>query len=187
MAFLHHVLTSYSPCRLLVTGKLICSRKLWSNVERLRGGNFLETSAFSGRNLAVYLAPSALRGRQKSGSCFKFKVLSTSSPIAEDALRFIEEAVEKDPVVVFSKSWCPYCAKVKGLFQSIQVPFKAYDLDKFDTGDQIQAALLKKTGQRTVPNVFVSKQHIGGCSETLELFENGTLAKLLEKAEIHIN
>ncbi|EME32008.1 Glutaredoxin-C2 [Galdieria sulphuraria] len=186
MAFLHHFVTSYSPCRRLISGKLICNRSLWNKLETFRG-TFLETTAFTGKGVTVFLSPEKWEGIQRKGSSLQFRALSTDSPISEEALGFVEEAVEKDSVVVFSKSWCPYCAKVKGLFQSLQVPFKTYDLDKLSTGEQIQAALLKKTGQRTVPNVFILKQHVGGCSETLELFENGTLAKLLEKAEIHIN
>ena len=34
-------------------------------------------------------------------------------------------------------------------------------------GDELQYALYDMTGQRTVPNVFVGDQHIGGSSHSL--------------------
>lgn len=43
----------------------------------------------------------------------------------------------------------------------MHVIFAAYQ-DNMDNGDDIQAALAKMTGQRTVPNVFVGEQHLGG-------------------------
>jgi glutaredoxin 3 len=42
-------------------------------------------------------------------------------------------------------------------------------------GADIQAALLKMTGQRSVPNVFVNKEHIGGNDDTQASFRNGSL------------
>merc|ERR1719204_1458765 len=40
-------------------------------------------------------------------------------------------------------------------------------LDQMDTGPAIQDVLLQKTGQKTVPNVFVAGKHLGGCDDTL--------------------
>ena len=39
--------------------------------------------------------------------------------------------------------------------------------------------LKELTGQRTVPNVFVNGQHIGGCDQTVQAYSNGTLAQLI--------
>ena len=51
-----------------------------------------------------------------------------------------------------------------------------------DDGPDIQDALLQKTGQKTVPNVFVNGTHIGGCDKTMEANQNGTLQFLLTKS-----
>ncbi len=48
-----------------------------------------------------------------------------------------------------------------------------------DEGADIQAQLLANTGQRTVPNVFVNGQHIGGCDKTLAAIKSGELQKML--------
>ncbi|KAK4524868.1 hypothetical protein GAYE_SCF06G2770 [Galdieria yellowstonensis] len=186
MAFVSHLVKSCYPVRRVVTDRLVCRRTLWSIREGVPYTSFFEASTFTGSKFSPFWSPLALQEIQRKRPSSGCRLFCTSSNISKEASRFVEEAVEKDSVVVFAKSWCPYCARVKGLFQSLQVPFKAYDLDQMDIGDHIQAALLEKTGQRTVPNVFISKQHIGGCSETMELFENGTLSTLLKKANIHI-
>jgi glutaredoxin 3 len=69
-------------------------------------------------------------------------------------------------VVVFSKTYCPYCTATKALFDSLGVKYAVHELDKMgDDGPELQTALLKMTGQRTVPSVFVKGSHIGGNDE----------------------
>ena len=59
---------------------------------------------------------------------------------------------------------------------------KIIDLDRLETdGPTIQTALADKTGQRTVPNVFIGGTHVGGNSDLQELNENGELIPWLEK------
>ncbi|CAM9815335.1 unnamed protein product [Choristocarpus tenellus] len=60
---------------------------------------------------------------------------------------FINETVESSNVAVFSKSYCPFCAKTKALFSSLDVEFTVVELDQRDDGAEIQAALADKTGQ----------------------------------------
>lgn len=49
-----------------------------------------------------------------------------------------------------------------------------------EDGAEIQSLLATLTGQRTVPNVFVKGQHIGGCDATLELHASNKLLPLLQ-------
>lgn len=46
-------------------------------------------------------------------------------------------------------------------------------------GEEIQAYLLDKTGQRTVPNIFIDQKHIGGSDDLTKLETSGELKKLL--------
>ncbi|CAM9197925.1 unnamed protein product, partial [Ectocarpus fasciculatus] len=69
-------------------------------------------------------------------------------------------------VVIFSKSYCPFCKRTKKLFENLHIEYKAFELDEMTEGADIQRLLLSKTGQRTVPNVFVSGQHLGGNDDT---------------------
>ncbi|XP_075039747.1 thioredoxin reductase 3 [Mixophyes fleayi] len=99
----------------------------------------------------------------------------------EKALRGrVQELVEKNTVVVFSKSYCPYCIQVKDLFTSLGCEYVALELDQCDDGSNIQDILHEMTGQKTVPNVFVNKTHVGGADKTLQAHKNGTLQKLLD-------
>jgi glutaredoxin 3 len=85
-------------------------------------------------------------------------------------------------VVVFSKTYCPYCTRTKDLFQSLNVvgnDIMIYELDTMKNGDAIQNALLSLTGQRTVPNVFVLGQQIGGNDKTQAAAQTGRLQKML--------
>ncbi|KAL5797002.1 hypothetical protein ACOSQ2_001822 [Xanthoceras sorbifolium] len=98
------------------------------------------------------------------------------------ALPKAQEIVSSNPVVVFSKSYCPYCVSVKQLLQQIGATFKAIELDTESDGSQIQAALHEWTGQKTVPNVFIGGKHIGGCDTTTGMHKEGKLAPLLTEA-----
>uniref|UniRef100_H3B6J5 thioredoxin-disulfide reductase (NADPH) n=1 Tax=Latimeria chalumnae TaxID=7897 RepID=H3B6J5_LATCH len=49
-----------------------------------------------------------------------------------------------------------------------------------EDGSSIQEMLKEMTGQKTVPNVFVSKIHVGGCDKTIAAHKGGLLQKLLD-------
>lgn len=48
-----------------------------------------------------------------------------------------------------------------------------------DNGSAIQQYLLEKTGQRTVPNIFINQKHLGGCDSLVAAKSNGSLKSLL--------
>ncbi|GMI68388.1 glutaredoxin C2 [Hibiscus trionum] len=98
------------------------------------------------------------------------------------ALPKAKEIVSTNPVVVFSKTYCPFCVDVKQLFNQVGASYKAIELDNESDGVEIQAALAELTGQRTVPNVFIGGKHIGGCDTTLAMHANGKLIPLLTEA-----
>mmetsp|Transcript_9884 Transcript_9884/g.27429 ORF Transcript_9884/g.27429 Transcript_9884/m.27429 type:complete len:126 (+) Transcript_9884:112-489(+) len=102
----------------------------------------------------------------------------TSSP-----LTFVNAVVASHQVVIFSKSWCPYCDQTKALFGNIHQArdVKIVELDGRPDGDDIQQALAVKTGQRTVPNVFVTGQHVGGNDDVHYAFRRGSLLQMLQQ------
>ncbi|OMP11647.1 Glutaredoxin [Corchorus capsularis] len=92
---------------------------------------------------------------------------------------FVQKTISAHKIVIFSKSYCPYCRKAKSVFKELnQVPF-VVELDERDDGWNIQDALGEIVGRRTVPQVFINKKHIGGSDDTVEAYESGKLAKLL--------
>jgi glutaredoxin 3 len=54
------------------------------------------------------------------------------------------------------------------------------ELDINKDGDSIQNELQKMTGQRSVPNVFVNGQHVGGNDDTQAAARSGKLKEMLE-------
>ena len=99
---------------------------------------------------------------------------------------FIHDETTSHQVVVFSKSWCPYCKATKTLLHSSlpsNVDLVVHELDLHPHGELIQTELAKLTGQRTVPNVFVAGEHLGGNSDVHQAHANGKLAQALVKIQ----
>jgi glutaredoxin 3 len=80
-------------------------------------------------------------------------------------------------VEVYSTSYCPYCVRAKALLRSKGVAFEEIDV----TSDPEQRAKMVKRsgGRRTVPEIFINDEIIGGCDELYELEQSGELDLLL--------
>ncbi|CAI7605055.1 hypothetical protein N7533_002765 [Penicillium manginii] len=76
-----------------------------------------------------------------------------------------QKLIDENAVVVFSKSYCPYCTTSKSLLNSFDAKFTLVELDQIDDGSAIQDALNEISGQRTVPNIWIKQKHIGGNSD----------------------
>ncbi|XP_073064643.1 glutaredoxin-like [Primulina eburnea] len=95
----------------------------------------------------------------------------------------VKKTVAGNPVVVYSKTWCSFSSEVKYLLKSVGVEPFVIELDQLGSqGQDLQKALEKLTGQSTVPNVFIGSKHIGGCTDTVQLHQEGKLEPLLAEA-----
>jgi len=88
--------------------------------------------------------------------------------------------IDDNAVAVFSKSYCPYCNATKALLTEMGAKYYSIELDQVDDGSAIQNALKNMTGQISVPNIFIKKQHIGGNSDLQA--KKGDLSTLLKDA-----
>lgn len=93
---------------------------------------------------------------------------------------FIESTVKDNAVVVFSKSYCPYCKATKRTLAGLNAKAKVYELDDMPDGGDIQRVLQEMTGQSTVPNVWVKGQHLGGNDDTQNAAKAGLLQVQLD-------
>ncbi|NP_001399069.1 Grx_C4 - glutaredoxin subgroup I isoform 2 [Zea mays] len=77
------------------------------------------------------------------------------------------------------KTW--YCKRAKAVFKELELKKEPYvvELDQREDGSEIQDALLEIVGRRTVPQVFVHGKHLGGSDDTVDSYESGKLARLL--------
>jgi len=111
-----------------------------------------------------------------------------------DALTFFDEATHDpdNPVVLFALEWCEFCWSVRKMFANYEIPYRAIDLDSVayqedDKGSKIRAAILERTGLKTIPQIYISGEHIGGATELFDACRDGSMAKLLEKSNVGWN
>ncbi|EMG45900.1 GRX2 Glutaredoxin-2 [Candida maltosa Xu316] len=106
-----------------------------------------------------------------------------SEPISPELKKEIESTINSQKIVVYSKTYCPYCTATKDLLSSAGhlQNAKIIELNTDPKGSAIQNALQEITGQRTVPNIFINGQHIGGNSDIQKLKQENKLEKLLEQ------
>ncbi|KAF9278025.1 hypothetical protein BGZ74_003203 [Mortierella antarctica] len=93
----------------------------------------------------------------------------------------IRQSIAENPVMIFSKSYCPYCLRVKDLFDDMHVKYKALEIDEHNLGDEIQQNLKSLSGQSTVPNVYIKGNHVGGSDDTHAAQSSGKLQELLNQ------
>eukprot|EP01097_Dermamoeba_algensis_P000210 TRINITY_DN1075_c0_g1_i1.p1 TRINITY_DN1075_c0_g1~~TRINITY_DN1075_c0_g1_i1.p1 ORF type:complete len:103 (+),score=33.00 TRINITY_DN1075_c0_g1_i1:138-446(+) len=94
----------------------------------------------------------------------------------------VKSLIHNNKVIVFSKTYCPYCKSAKALLDSLKAQHKVIELDVEANGAELQAALEQLSGQRTVPNIFINEEHIGGNSDIQALHSKGGLIPKLKEA-----
>ncbi|OUC13052.1 MAG: glutaredoxin 3 [Alkalinema sp. CACIAM 70d] len=80
-------------------------------------------------------------------------------------------------VEIYTWSTCPFCIRAKRLLDSKGVQYTEYCLD----GDELGRAKMaeRANGRRSVPQVFINDQHVGGCDDIHALDRKGQLDPLL--------
>ena len=80
-------------------------------------------------------------------------------------------------VEVYTWSTCPFCIRAKALLAKKGVEFTEYCID----GDEAARAVMaeRSHGRRSVPQIFINDQHIGGCDDLYALNSANKLDALL--------
>ena len=79
-------------------------------------------------------------------------------------------------VVMYSTGWCPYCERARLLLASKQAHVQEIDIE---AAPAKRAEMQTRSGRRTVPQIFIGDQHVGGCDDLLALEAAGKLDALL--------
>lgn len=82
------------------------------------------------------------------------------------------------PVVIFTKSWCPYCLRAKALLDAKQASYQEIDIE---LEPPRRAEMIARSGRNTVPQIFIGTTHVGGCDDLHELEARGGLDPLLAR------
>jgi glutaredoxin 3 len=79
---------------------------------------------------------------------------------------------------MYSKSWCPYCARTKALLLARGANLTEIDIE---ANPEAGAEMRARSGRTTVPQIFIGDRHIGGCDDTQSLDDQGQLLPLLQR------
>eukprot|EP00441_Pelagodinium_beii_P017300 CAMPEP_0197660242 /NCGR_PEP_ID=MMETSP1338-20131121/50730_1 /TAXON_ID=43686 ORGANISM="Pelagodinium beii, Strain RCC1491" /NCGR_SAMPLE_ID=MMETSP1338 /ASSEMBLY_ACC=CAM_ASM_000754 /LENGTH=454 /DNA_ID=CAMNT_0043237561 /DNA_START=144 /DNA_END=1508 /DNA_ORIENTATION=- len=83
-------------------------------------------------------------------------------------------------VVVFSRSGCDYCARVKALLSARSIQFSVVDLS---AQPDRRSEALEMSGSSTVPQVFVGQRCLGGFDDLQRLDQAGDLLEAVCRSE----
>ena len=156
---------------------------MWQSSNPRRSGLSVSALALAASLLLLLLLLSSVNPVQAE---------TTSDGAAVDAL--VDQLISSYDVTVFAKSYCPYCKHTEKIMHEMEashnngsaanalgVRFVYLDRMVEDDGPLIQMELLTKTGQKTVPNIFIGGRHIGGDSDLTKLYNSGELTTMLNR------
>ena len=81
------------------------------------------------------------------------------------------------PVKMYTSLVCPYCIRAKALLKERGVAM--IDEIRVDLEPAERDTMVRLTGRRTVPQIFIGSTHVGGCDDLIALDRRGQLAPLL--------
>jgi glutaredoxin 3 len=80
-------------------------------------------------------------------------------------------------VTLYTTRFCPYCMRARGLLDSKGVQYTDIAVD----GEpQLRQEMMQRSGQHTVPQIWIGEQHVGGFDDMARLEQQGQLDELLE-------
>ena len=80
---------------------------------------------------------------------------------------------------IYTSPLCGFCTVAKNLLIKKGVNFNEYDVLKEPSLKKIMVE--RANGSKTVPQIFIKEQHIGGWEQLFGLEQNGKLDEILSK------
>ncbi len=82
-------------------------------------------------------------------------------------------------VILYTTRFCPYCIRAKQLLDSKRV---SYTDIAVDGRPELRSEMMQRSGRRTVPQIWIGSQHVGGFDDLAALERRGELDRLLQSA-----
>jgi len=106
-----------------------------------------------------------------------------------DADAFAAQAIRDEPVLMFALEWCEFCWAVRKLFARLGIACRSVDLDSVqlqagDLGTRLRAVLRRRTGQPTIPQIWIGGTHVGGATDLFDAWRQGRAQGLLASAGV---
>lgn len=87
-------------------------------------------------------------------------------------------------IYLYTTRYCPFCIKAKQLLASKGVEFCEIAVDD---NPQLRIEMMQRSGRRTVPQIWIGQQHVGGCDDLWVLERDGVLDSMIQAATIRTN
>jgi glutaredoxin 3 len=97
----------------------------------------------------------------------------------KDAKGQLARLLQLHPVLLFSKTWCPFCLELKRTLTSYGTKFGVVEVDACSDPNVVLNVLFDVHGRRTVPLLFVEGKCYGGCADIKHLEHTGDLTILV--------
>ena len=81
------------------------------------------------------------------------------------------------PITIYTTPYCSFCVRAKRLLAQKKLPYQEIDVS---TDDEARDKLAERTGQQTVPQIYIGETHVGGSDELYALESRGELDALLQ-------
>ena len=81
-------------------------------------------------------------------------------------------------VLMYSTGVCPYCNMAERLLKAKGID--EIEKIRIDLDPEQRAVMMKKTGRRTVPQIYIGEIHVGGFDDLSALDREGKLDPLLQ-------
>ena len=86
-------------------------------------------------------------------------------------------------ILIYTKQWCPYCAKAKALLRAKNVTWREIDVT---SDERLQEEMVERSGRRSVPQVFLGGEHVGGYDDLARLNATGELDRRLGREPVEL-
>ena len=83
----------------------------------------------------------------------------------------------KNNIIVYTSNTCAFCVNAKNLLNDLNLPFEEINI-QLDPEER-DIMLSKSNGQRTVPQIFINDNHVGGYTELSHIVKNGEYKSFL--------
>ncbi len=80
-------------------------------------------------------------------------------------------------VKIYRTNYCSYCDRAERLLDNMGVEYEEIDVTH---DEETRDKLVERTGQSTVPQIFINDESIGGYDELREMQSSGELKERLD-------
>ena len=84
-------------------------------------------------------------------------------------------------IEIYTKGYCPYCKRAKATLNNLGLSFEEFEITD---NEKLTQEMQERSGRKTVPQIFIGDEHIGGGDDFHLALREGKLAHLISQAAI---